>query len=759
MNRKALTLILSILLLVAFALQPLAAAAEGGDEDPYDLSSHEEEGIPITEGNTGTDAEIQNARMARQWPNEPGDSEPGNGAKDLLSDNIHFGPAGISLLLYGKSIDLSGLGLDNVQGKLHFRLTPDPNASGSYEFWGLDHQPDNPDPDSRIKIVPGVMTFDYELPFSSDDYVDTKYNEMAMSSLHTNGDNVALMNHALLHEWGRLVSSDHGQTALVGKITPAMFGGDREKYEEALSKYSVDWSAYGDPETAVVGWKCGQEPENLASDDCLIGLEGSGCENLNAYPDFQNGSFQYSEVFKLYQNKAITYVVPLITRPIAIRKIRDENNRIVGIDKPLFPSIEIYRFQERHAQLDVPAEDDNYQGEGPYPQLIYRYRLSETTAEGLELEGDGTSLIVDVVDPNIMGNIFMFRTEDEADQFYKKRIAELEKSESTLTLNDWRYGFRLSDSTPITLMNRLPRTDVSVQKVWKDEEDKNGKRPASVDVYLLADGEKTGKYITLSKENGWEGSFKDLNLYKYWKDENDKIQQELIQYTISEPLVEHYETHVDVVEKNLKEMKFTLTNTYTDDIVSLDIDKIWDDENDKEKKRPPLISIFLLKNGEVIDRREITAADGWKTRYEDLARYDEKGREITYSIKEAPIERYEAIIDGFHITNKLKPCEPCPTTPCEPCEPSNPCKPPKPCKPCEPRHSNDWPPTPQQKTPGIVTQTAESSQASSTQAPTAGMLPVTADGSFANVLYAALLLILAAAVTALRYEMKRRKEN
>ena len=753
MNRKALTLILSILLLAAFALQPLAAAAEGGDEDPYDLSSHVGEGALITEGDTGTDIEIKKAPMARQWPNEPGDSEPGNGAKDLLSDNIHFGPAGTSLLLYGKSIDLSGLGLENVQGKLHFRLTPEPGASGNYEFWGQDHHPDDPDPRSRIKIVPGVMTFDYELPFSSDDYVDTKYNEMVMSSLQTNGDNVALMNHALLHEWGRLVSSDHGQTALVGKITPAMFGGDREKYEEALSKYSVDWSAYGDPETAVVGWKCSYEPENLASEDCLIGLEDSGCENLNTYPDFQNGSFQYSEVFTLYQNKAVTYIVPLITRPIAIRKIRDENNRIVGIDKPLFPSMEIYRFQERHAQLNVPAEDDNYQGEGPSPDLIYRYRLSETTAEGLELEGDGTSLIVDVVGPDITGNIFMFRTEDEADQFYKKRIAELEKSESTLTLNDWRDGFRLSDSTPITLLNRLPRTDVAVRKIWKDEEDKNGKRPASVDVYLLADGEETGKRITLSKENGWEGSFKDLNLYRYWKDENDKIQQELIQYTIRESLVPHYESHADIVKKELKETKFVLTNTYTDDIVSLDIDKTWDDENDKEKKRPPLISIFLLKNGEVIDRREITAADGWKTRYEDLPRYDERGREITYSIKEAPIERYEAIIDGFHITNKLKPCEPCPTTPCEPCEPSNP------CNPCEPRHSNDWPPTPKQKTPGIVTKTAESSQASATQAPGAGMLPVTADGSFMNLLYATLLLILAGAVTALRYEMKRRKEN
>ena len=47
------------------------------------------------------------------------------------------------------------------------------------------------------------------------------------------------------------------------------------------------------------------------------------------------------------------------------------------------------------------------------------------------------------------------------------------------------------------------KTEVSVKKVWKDENNQDGKRPSSVTVKLLADGQDTGKTLELTEANGW----------------------------------------------------------------------------------------------------------------------------------------------------------------------------------------------------------------------------------------------------------------
>lgn len=70
------------------------------------------------------------------------------------------------------------------------------------------------------------------------------------------------------------------------------------------------------------------------------------------------------------------------------------------------------------------------------------------------------------------------------------------------------------------------KTSVQVTKAWKDKNNQDGKRPASVTIKLLADGkEVSGKTLTLTAENNWTGTFTDLSEYKAGKK---------IEYTIKE---------------------------------------------------------------------------------------------------------------------------------------------------------------------------------------------------------------------------------
>ncbi len=89
---------------------------------------------------------------------------------------------------------------------------------------------------------------------------------------------------------------------------------------------------------------------------------------------------------------------------------------------------------------------------------------------------------------------------------------------------------------------------IPVVKVWDDDENADGFRPASVTVWLLANGEKTDLSLTLSDES-WESVFEDLNEV----DENG----EPIEYYVEEEEVEHYTADVvgDV------ERGFQITNT------------------------------------------------------------------------------------------------------------------------------------------------------------------------------------------------------
>ena len=189
------------------------------------------------------------------------------------------------------------------------------------------------------------------------------------------------------------------------------------------------------------------------------------------------------------------------------------------------------------------------------------------------------------------------------------------------------------------------KTEVSVKKVWKDENNQDGKRPSSVTVKLLADGQDTGKTLELTEANGWAGSFKDLDADKGGTP---------IQYTVVEVTVPGYTSEVTGDAAS----GFTITNSYSPETVNIKATKNWDDANNQDGKRPTKITINLLADGQKVDSKEVQeAADGtWTVEFTKLAKY-KAGKEIKYTVTEEAVAEYEATITDFTITNKYAPKE------------------------------------------------------------------------------------------------------
>ena len=189
------------------------------------------------------------------------------------------------------------------------------------------------------------------------------------------------------------------------------------------------------------------------------------------------------------------------------------------------------------------------------------------------------------------------------------------------------------------------KTEVPVKKVWKDENNQDGKRPTSVTVKLLADGQDTGKTLELNAANGWTGSFTNLDADKGGTP---------IQYTVVEVTVAGYTSEITGDAAS----GFTITNSYSPETVDVKATKNWDDANNQDGKRPTKITINLLADGEKVASKEIqAAADGtWTATFEKLAKY-KAGKEIKYTVTEEAVAEYEATITDFTITNKYAPKE------------------------------------------------------------------------------------------------------
>ena len=204
-------------------------------------------------------------------------------------------------------------------------------------------------------------------------------------------------------------------------------------------------------------------------------------------------------------------------------------------------------------------------------------------------------------------------------------------------------------ATITTIKNKKTKIEVKVTKAWEDKDNQDGKRPESITVKLFANGQPTNKTLTLTKENGWKGSFDNLDEYKDGKKIDYSIEEEDVGNGYAGFITQPSET------------EFKIINTRQTEKVNVAGEKTWEDKDNQDGKRPTKIKVKLLKQVEnetpvVVETKEVEAdATGkWTYSFENLDKY-EKGKLIKYSIDEEEVTGYTKIVDGYNVKNSRTP--------------------------------------------------------------------------------------------------------
>ena len=85
--------------------------------------------------------------------------------------------------------------------------------------------------------------------------------------------------------------------------------------------------------------------------------------------------------------------------------------------------------------------------------------------------------------------------------------------------------------------------------------------------------------------------------------------------------------------------------------------KIWNDNDNHDGKRPSKITVNLLANGSKVASKEVKpdAEGNWLYQFDNLDVVDDAGNLITYTVSEEPVAGYETSVEGTNITNSRTP--------------------------------------------------------------------------------------------------------
>jgi len=195
---------------------------------------------------------------------------------------------------------------------------------------------------------------------------------------------------------------------------------------------------------------------------------------------------------------------------------------------------------------------------------------------------------------------------------------------------------------------------IKVTKIWKDDNNSQGKRPASVQITLVQTGDK--ETITLTADNKvgtdnnkWAATFN--NTYPMYDAEGA-----LIVYSVKENAVANYTLAKN--EGNAKE-GFVLTNVYTPGNTTITVTKTWVDNSNALNKRPEKLTLNLFQNGKAYGTIELIASPGntW-TATKNVPIADEDGKLYTYTVEEPKTaltgDYVKTSEEGLKVTNTLQ---------------------------------------------------------------------------------------------------------
>lgn len=273
------------------------------------------------------------------------------------------------------------------------------------------------------------------------------------------------------------------------------------------------------------------------------------------------------------------------------------------------------------------------------------------TADRLKVEGK--TLILRNPNPasaNWTGsftNLPLYTADGDPIYYYAKEIQiagkDLVKADDgcyLVTIGSKEYHFRFSFDTTTTgsykttLVN-VEYSDITGTKSWKDNSDAYGTRPGGITLALYRKAGTGAEEVV----NGTDGKplqptwVKNGDTWTYTYTHLPEADDQGAVYTYrveEEPIVLEGSDQYTATQNGMN-----LTNTLTG-TVNLQVEKLWQDNDNALGLRPDKIIVELCVNGSPDPTRTLTltAANDWKGSFDGLAKYDSNGALIRYSVRE-----------------------------------------------------------------------------------------------------------------------------
>lgn len=271
-------------------------------------------------------------------------------------------------------------------------------------------------------------------------------------------------------------------------------------------------------------------------------------------------------------------------------------------------------------------------------QGLYTFRVTEVAGSDATIAYDGSVFIV---------TVYVRRTDSG--------LSVVGQSVS-------RNGVMQTNDTTMAFVNRVGVRNVTVRKVWNDNNDQDGIRPSTITVALYQNGTQMDVEYnrTLSAANNWTATWEGLPL---------QVASQAVTYSVKEVgSVTGYTSEVTGDQSS----EFVITNTHVPATTEITVTKVWQDASNATGKRPDAIKLVLT--GKVGDTTVVTRtqsvsdadatqndADTWTYTFTDLPQYYRGGNAIVYTVDEttadasaaSTIPGYTKSISGMRITNTL----------------------------------------------------------------------------------------------------------
>ena len=185
----------------------------------------------------------------------------------------------------------------------------------------------------------------------------------------------------------------------------------------------------------------------------------------------------------------------------------------------------------------------------------------------------------------------------------------------------------------------LQTRNITVYKIWDDGSDRDGLRPESVTFNLTADGETVGTATFSGEGNRWSYTFTNLRVH-------NEDGSEIIYAIVEDSVPDGYVNTTN---------GFTITNDHSSERTNIIVTKIWDDDSNRDLKRPDEITLVLTGTdgfvySSLADATVVKNGDTWTYNF-TVRKYYNHGQEVVFTVSESVVpENYTVSYDQNALT-------------------------------------------------------------------------------------------------------------